>query len=292
MPGKPKKKMCQTYKVIVVGDNDVGKSSLLRQMTDFEPLSTTDSVPKDYHSKMAIVEGASAPVKVQLWDTAGQEKFGAARLPSSYYRHANAAIVVYDVTNRLSFAAVLRWVMQIQTYQSTAVPDSLFSIVLVGNKTDAANGSRQVGEAEGRQVSRIIGASNFFECSSRDGTNTQECFNTVAALLVKGPAWSLPLSCSSSVTSDLDQRPNSASKTRRDAAPLDVVTPSWSPTLSTTAPIAACSPTMRLLSAKSGPPVMGTSFLGTLAVLMSMPMVLLWLDDDAVLRMAEALWIQ
>ncbi|EGZ12614.1 hypothetical protein PHYSODRAFT_387438, partial [Phytophthora sojae] len=96
MPRNPKKKMCQTYKVIVVGDSDVGKSSLLRRMTSFEPLSPADSVPSDYLSKMAIVEGAAAPMKVQLWDTAGQEKFGAARLPSSYFRHTNAAIVVYD----------------------------------------------------------------------------------------------------------------------------------------------------------------------------------------------------
>lgn len=269
----------------------MGKSSLLRRMTSFEPLSPADSVPSDYLSKMAIVEGAAAPMKVQLWDTAGQEKFGAARLPSSYFRHTNAAIVVYDVTNRLSFAAVLRWVMQILAYRSTAVADSLFSIVLVGNKSDAAYGSRQVHEEEGRELSRIIGASRFFECSSRDGTNTQECFNAVAALLVNGTSWSLPsepLPSTSLATPKADQPPNSAAKTRGllvDAAPLDVA----APTLSTTA---ALSPTLRVLSTKSGPPVVGPSYLGTLVVLISMPMVLLWLDDEAVLRWAEALGIQ
>ncbi|KAG6967400.1 hypothetical protein JG687_00004302, partial [Phytophthora cactorum] len=86
---------------------------------------------QDYLSRMAIVEGAPAPVKVQLWDTAGQEKFGAARLPSSFFRHADAALVVYDVTTRQSFIGVLRWVLQLQTYRSAAAADSDFSIVLV-----------------------------------------------------------------------------------------------------------------------------------------------------------------
>ncbi|KAJ8524197.1 hypothetical protein ON010_g16920 [Phytophthora cinnamomi] len=264
-------------------------------MANFEPLLATDSVPKDYLSKMAIVEGAPAPVKVQLWDTAGQEKFGAARLPSSYFRHANAAVVVYDVTNRLSFAAVLRWVTQIQAYRSTAVADSLFSIILVGNKADAASGSRQVGEEEGREVSEIVGASCFFECSSKDGTNTEACFNALAALLVKGTSWSfsgVPLPCT--VLADLEQPVNSAARTRglfRHAAPrsgLEVVSPARSTTVSTI----ALSPTLKVLSTKSRPPVMGTSYLGTLAVLLSMPLVLLWLDDDAVIHWVEALGIQ
>ncbi|KAG6972551.1 hypothetical protein JG688_00003932, partial [Phytophthora aleatoria] len=126
---------------------------------------------QDYLSRMAIVEGAPAPVKVQLWDTAGQEKFGAARLPSSFFRHADAALVVYDVTNRQSFIGVLRWVLQLQTYRSAAAADSDFSIVLVGHKCDVSNATRQAHENEGRDFAKIIAAFHFFERSSKDGTN-------------------------------------------------------------------------------------------------------------------------
>ncbi|GMF41009.1 unnamed protein product [Phytophthora fragariaefolia] len=281
--------MCQTYKVIVVGDGDAGKTSLLRRMVDRESLSAIDSAPNDYLSKMAIVEGAS-PIKVQLWDTADQEKFGVARLPNSYFRHANAAIIVYDVTNRLSFGAVLRWVMQVLAYRSTAA-DSLFSIVLVGTKADVAGGYRQVFEEEGRAISRVIGASSFYECSSKDGTNIHDTFNAIATSLVRGTSWSL-----SSVDhlgfapTDLKLSTALAATQQgkyRLAAPsggLDVASP-----IPTTLPIAARSPTLKVLSAEFASPVLGTSYLGTLAALLSMPMVLLWLDDEAVLQWAEAL---
>ncbi|EEY66951.1 uncharacterized protein PITG_17835 [Phytophthora infestans T30-4] len=95
MPSSPKKKKCESYKVIVLGDSGVGKSSLVRRMTNSGNLTGT-AIRKDYLSKIALVEGASAPLQVQLWDTAGQEKFGAARLPSSFFRLADAALVVYD----------------------------------------------------------------------------------------------------------------------------------------------------------------------------------------------------
>ncbi|POM59706.1 Rab-type small G protein [Phytophthora palmivora] len=242
MPTNPKKKMCKVYKgktccietielleltfsivVIVLGDGGVGKSTLLHRMTN-DSLSTNDGVYQDYLSKMATVDGV-APVKVQLWDSAGQEKFGSARLPSSFFRHADAALVVYDVTNRQSFVSVLRWVLQIQAYRSTVDVDSAFSLILVGHKRDVSNEIRHVDEHEGCEFAKLIAASHFFQCSSKDNTNIQD-------------------------------------------------------------------PTLKALSAKSEVSTIGAPYIGTLAVLLSMPMVLLWLDDDAVLRWVEAMGIQ
>uniref|UniRef100_H3HBM9 Uncharacterized protein n=1 Tax=Phytophthora ramorum TaxID=164328 RepID=H3HBM9_PHYRM len=201
MPSNPKKKMCQAFKVIVIGDSGVGKTSFLHRMADIDAPSS--HVRKDYLSKVAVVKSAIAPVKVQLWDTAGQEKFGAARLPSSFFRHADAAIVVYDVTDRRSFTNVLRWVGQIQVHQVASVGNSAFSLILVGHKSDVSNAAREVHEEEGPR-----------------------------------------------------------------------------------------SPTLKVLAAKSKAPTITAPYIGTLAVLLSMPMVLLWLDDDAVFRWAEAMGLQ
>ncbi|KAG3162023.1 hypothetical protein PC128_g20697 [Phytophthora cactorum] len=277
MPSNPKKKMCKVYKVIVLGDSGVGKSSLVRRMTNSDSLSTNTGIHKDYLSRMAIVEGAPAPVKVQLWDTAGQEKFGAARLPSSFFRHADAALVVYDVTNRQSFIGVLRWVLQLQTYRSAAAADSDFSIVLVGYKCDVSNATRQVHENEGRDFAKIIAALHFFECSSKDGTNVQTCFSAIASALTNGTSWALPNV----------QLPSKTRALFRLAAPssgLDISSLTSSIT-------AAHSPTLKALSAKPEFSSVGKPYIGALAVLLSMPMVLLWLDDEALLRWAEAMGI-
>ncbi|KAL3662273.1 hypothetical protein V7S43_012601 [Phytophthora oleae] len=201
MPSNPKKKMCKVYKVIVLGDSGVGKSTLLHRMADSDA-PANDNTRKDYLSKVTIVEDAPAPVKVQLWDTAGQEKFGAARLPSSFFRHADAALVVYDVTDRKSFVGVLQWVLQLQAHRSTAAEDSAFSLILVGHKSEVSDTVRQVGEEEGRAVAKLMAASHFLECSSIDGTNIQACFDAVATTLVHA-------SCK-----DLGQPANTAAKTK------------------------------------------------------------------------------
>ncbi|KAG7378560.1 Ras- protein Rab-37 [Phytophthora pseudosyringae] len=291
MPSNSKNKRCKVYKVIVLGDSGVGKSSLVRRMAGSDSLSVEDGVFKDYLSKMATIEGAPAPLKVQLWHTAGQEKFGAARLPSSFFRHADAALVVYDVTDRQSFVGVLRWVLQIQAYRAAA--DSAFSITLVGHKCDVSDSIRQVREDEGRKLVKLIAASHFFECSSKSGTNVQACFDAVATALASGSSWMLSSTSLTFVNVDLRQPADSAAQTRgrfRLAAPssgLDVSSPTPD-----SASIAARSPTLRALSAKPRLPIVGTPYIGTLAVLLSMPMVLLWLDDDALLQWAEAVGIQ
>ncbi|KAF4027739.1 Ras family [Phytophthora infestans] len=277
MPSSPKKKKCESYKVIVLGDSGVGKSSLVRRMTNSGNLTGT-AIRKDYLSKIALVEGASAPLQVQLWDTAGQEKFGAARLPSSFFRLADAALVVYDVTNRQSFISLLQWVLQIQTYRSTEPADSNFSFVLIGHKCDLANATRQVSENVGRGFGNLIAASHFFECSSEDGTNLQECFDAIAVALSNGTPWTM---------SNVPLPRAMTLETRgsfRLAAPssgVDVTSP-----ISESA--SARSPTLKALSANTELSIVGKPYIGTLAVLLSMPMVLLWLDDDALLHWADA----
>jgi small GTP-binding protein len=274
--------------VIVVGDIGVGKTSLLRRMANFDPLSVVDAVPIDYLSKMAVVEKAPAPMKVQLWDTAGQEEFGAARLPSSYFRQAKAAIVVYDVTDRLSFAGVLRWATQIQAYQAHSSSSSSFALTLVGHKADVSNEARRVAASEGRELAKLIAASDFIECSSKDNTNVQTCFNAVAAALASGASWALshtPLPSIDLISADLGQP--SAPSCRHvacSALQLRAVT-STSTCLHKDRVL---SPTLRALSSKHESPVLGAPYIGTLAVLLSMPLVLLWLDDEAVLSWAEA----
>ncbi|GFR23752.1 ras-related protein Rab-18 [Trichonephila clavata] len=118
-----------TLKILIIGESDVGKSSLLLRFTDdvFDPgLAATIGV--DFKVKTVSVDGNKA--KLAIWDTAGSERFRT--LTPSYYRGAQGAILVYDVSNRQSFQKLDQWLYELETYSTRT------NIVkmLVGNKID------------------------------------------------------------------------------------------------------------------------------------------------------------
>lgn len=97
-------------------------------------------------------------VRLQVWDTAGQERFRC--MVPMYMRNADAALIVYDVTNHHSFDDVERWVKDLGRSNGTEEAN----IFLIGNKTDLVE-KREVSEAEGKALAAKINA-KFFELSS------------------------------------------------------------------------------------------------------------------------------
>ncbi|RLN55244.1 hypothetical protein BBJ28_00008993 [Nothophytophthora sp. Chile5] len=297
VPRNPKRKMSEGRKVLVLGDCGVGKTRLLRRMAGLDSISNCDEATSpavlqgDYLSKMAVVEGAEAPVKVHLWDTAGQEQFGAARLPSAFFCHAQAAIVVYDVTDRRSFDGILQWIAQLLDYRRGPGVPAAFSLALVGHKCDAPVASRQVHAEEGRRLATVIGAAHFSECSAKHDVNVRECFDAVAAQLVAGSHWDLEklplfsIALPSQLPSLATQPPLLEDVSKPCGSALRVATDGSIPC---EAKATIGSPSVRPLVSKGEAPVLGMPYMGTLAALLAMPMVLLWLEDDAVLRWAAA----
>lgn len=107
-------------------------------------------------------------VKVQIWDTAGQEQFRA--VVTHYYRGAAGALVVYSITDRQSFEAVPRWLAEFNanTERGGTV------CMLVGNKSDLA-GERRVSTEEGHrlaQENKLL----FLETSAKTAENVEEAF--------------------------------------------------------------------------------------------------------------------
>src|SRR3989338_9268801 len=96
-----------TLKIVLVGDSGVGKSCMLQRYADnmfTESFQTTIGV--DFRFKNIIVDGKN--IKLQIWDTAGQEKFHA--LTSAYYRESDGIIMVYDISCRDSFTHMNSWI--------------------------------------------------------------------------------------------------------------------------------------------------------------------------------------
>jgi len=118
------------FKLLLIGDSGVGKSSLLLRFSD-------DSYETNYNStigvdfKIRTIDLEGKQVKLQIWDTAGQERLRT--ITSSYYRGAHGIIIVYDVTDSESFDSVKNWLAEIDKNATRGVQK-----LLVGNKSDLA----------------------------------------------------------------------------------------------------------------------------------------------------------
>ncbi|KAF8902806.1 ras-domain-containing protein [Gymnopilus junonius] len=117
-------------KFIITGDPAVGKSSLLVRLTDQRFLANPDpTLGVEFGSKLITIPEDNKVIKLQCWDTAGQETFRA--ITRSYYRGAAGCLLVYDVTSRESFEHIQTWLADVRKHADPHV-----SCILVGNKVD------------------------------------------------------------------------------------------------------------------------------------------------------------
>ncbi len=157
------------FKVILVGDTRVGKSSIVsmfvnKKMTDLH--DTTIGV--DFNMK--LVELDSKIAKLQLWDTAGQEKFRS--IIGSYYRSAHATIVVFDLTSIKSFENIDNWFKEIDKRGP-----EITTKFLIGNKSDLLF-NRKVTKEEGMLMAERNNAT-YFECSAKENDHIDDMFKII-----------------------------------------------------------------------------------------------------------------
>ena len=154
------------YKIIFLGDQCVGKSSILNRFYQdkFEP-DYQATIGLDFHSKNTEINGTS--VRLLLYDTAGQEKFKS--LIPMYIRDANIIIVVYDITLKDSFTHTEHWVNETKDLKRE---DAIF--VLVGNKIDLED-KRTVDQKEAENFAVTKGFL-FHEVSAKSGNGINELF--------------------------------------------------------------------------------------------------------------------
>ena len=138
-------------------------------------MNTKETVGVVFGSKNFIF-GENDIVKIQIWDTAGQDRFRS--ITKNYYKGAHGIILLYDITDRRSFDNVKTWIEQIREEVGDKV-----SIILVGNKIDEVDG-RKVKTEEGEKVANEIGLS-FFECSAKTGENIDMIFNEMVKKTVE-----------------------------------------------------------------------------------------------------------
>ncbi|XP_053951929.1 ras-related protein Rab-35-like [Anastrepha obliqua] len=153
------------FKLLIIGDSGVGKSSLLIRFSDDTFAGTyITTIGVDFKIRTVVIDGLR--IKLQIWDTAGQERFRT--ITSTYYRGTHGVIIVYDVTNGESFANVRRWLDEIQNNCDVV------NKVLVGNKNDDPDRKVVITE-DAQRFARQMDI-ELFETSAKDNTNVEEMF--------------------------------------------------------------------------------------------------------------------
>ena len=162
------------FRYIIVGDMAVGKSCLLLQFTDHKFRHQHElTIGVEFGGK--TIEVKNKNVKIQIWDTAGQEAFQA--ITRTYYKGAIGALLVYDITRKDTFIHVTKWLDEVRSNSSKNI-----TVILIGNKKDLED-KRQVSYEEGENFAKENGLM-FLETSAKTAYNVVESFNLSAQCIL------------------------------------------------------------------------------------------------------------
>ncbi|XP_019472420.1 ras-related protein Rab-17 isoform X1 [Meleagris gallopavo] len=158
------------YKMVLLGSTSVGKSSLAYRYVKNDFKESLPTVGCSFFTQTIQLE--TATIKLEIWDTAGQEKYHS--VCHLYYRGAHAALLVYDLTNKETFNRAKQWLMELE---KEFLPDEIV-IALVGNKTDLAD-EREVAAEDGEEFARSRSLL-FMETSAKSNHQVNDIFMAVA----------------------------------------------------------------------------------------------------------------
>jgi small GTP-binding protein len=160
------------FKVILIGDANIGKTSLInRYVTNSFQDKYICTIGVDFMMKSVIYDDQI--LKLQIWDTAGMEKYK--QITTSYYRGAQAAIICFDLTSRSTFLSLGRWAEEFSHFCN---PNYQKIVVIVGNKSDLIE-EREVSNEE---IQNFIKLNNYiyYETSAKTGDNVENLFLEMA----------------------------------------------------------------------------------------------------------------
>mmetsp|Transcript_14702 Transcript_14702/g.16325 ORF Transcript_14702/g.16325 Transcript_14702/m.16325 type:complete len:233 (-) Transcript_14702:147-845(-) len=167
-----------TFKLILLGEGEVGKTSLFLRWTSGTFNSNHNTTKKAYCKNKKINFPTGERCELSIWDTAGQEKYHS--LMPTYYRSAAAAMLMYDITSRTSFDRVQSWVAELRRVVGD---DTKITLVILGNKMDLER-SRKVDKKDAEAYAAKVGADHF-EISCKHEKNLNPPLVSVVRALLK-----------------------------------------------------------------------------------------------------------
>eukprot|EP01083_Nonionella_stella_P001821 5237_1 len=171
MSGATKKVL---LKVIILGESGVGKTALLNHYVNNQFIETHKAtIGADFMTKEIEIEDKL--ITLQMWDTAGQERFKS--LGNSFYRGADAAILVYDLTQQETFQKIDEWRSNFLDLANEKPEE--FPILLLGNKYDLSSNQRQVQINDVKEYSQQNNMI-FYETSAVNGHNIEQAIRAIS----------------------------------------------------------------------------------------------------------------
>lgn len=162
------------FRLILIGDSTVGKSSLLKYFTDGKFAEVSDpTVGVDFFARLIEVNDGKR-IKLQLWDTAGQERFRS--ITKSYYRNSVGVLLVYDVGNRASFEHIPLWMQEASRHIEPHRP----AFTLVGCKVDIPTRIVSVDEAKAFAALHDM---PHIETSAKTGAGVETAFRALTQVV-------------------------------------------------------------------------------------------------------------
>ena len=160
------------FKIIIIGDSGVGKSSLLKRAVQ-NRFENSYQATIGFEFLLMHFKVNELKIKLQIWDTCGQEMYRS--LVQGFYRNTSLAILVYEINSKKTFEAIDIWLKDLRQHTEPDIP-----VFIIGNKNDL---ERKVTTEE----AQIFATSNrtvyFAECSAKNGYNVKEIFFEAAKYL-------------------------------------------------------------------------------------------------------------
>lgn len=167
-----------TFKLVIIGDSNVGKSSLVLRYADktFDA-EINPTVGNNFTYRSIKINGKR--IKLKIWDTAGQERFRT--MAANFYKDASGVIVVYDVMAQESFENIQRWLIEVNEHAPPGV-----AVTILGNKCDCAEVREKAVRTEtGRKFATDKGY-QFMETSCKMDVNVSEAIDRSVKIMI-GP---------------------------------------------------------------------------------------------------------
>ena len=163
-----------SLKILLIGDSQVGKTSLLLKYTEhIFPEEHIATIGVEYKDRFIIRDNYN--IRLQIWDTAGQERFHS--ITKNIYRNAHGVLFVYDITNRESFNNIKNWIRDLQNVGNDV------RAAILGNKLDLES-NRVIKHEEIEEICREYNMP-FLETSARENINVNEGFDLIVNELFK-----------------------------------------------------------------------------------------------------------